>query len=372
MPFGGIGARGRSCRFARLPGRPELKSMPGEMHVQHPGQSGSTRRGLLIGGSAVALLASLYALTPRKGAEGPRARVRIAVPVVPHAGLVHIAAARGLFRDRGLDVALLPQTYGKAAVAELVRGNADLAVAADVPVVVEILKGAPLSIIASVANASNELAVLGSIDRGVRTPADLRGRKVGVTLGTSGEYFLWAFLVRHRIAPQAIELVDLPPSGLIDALSRGLVDAIAAWQPVRHAAELAFGDRVASFRAPDAYAQTYVLVGRQDYVRAQRPALGQVLRALLDADAFVEADPASAKRLLAGMLNLRPETFDPAWQDVTLEVEQQQAQLVTLEDVATWAMARRYAPSQPMPNFVSHLELSTMLAVSPERVTVVR
>jgi ABC-type nitrate/sulfonate/bicarbonate transport system substrate-binding protein len=343
------------------------------MHVKFPGQSGSTRRGLLIGGSAVALLASVYALAPRKDAGGGRrSSVRIAVPVVPHAGLVHIAAARGLFRDRGLDVTLLPQTYGKAAVAELVRGNADLAVAADVPVVVEILKGAPLSIIASVANASNELAVLGSIDRGVRSPADLRGRKVGVTLGTSGEYFLWAFLVRHRIAPQAIELVDLPPSGLIDALNRGLVDAIAAWQPVRHAAELAFGDRVASFRAPDAYAQTYVLVGRQDYVRAQRPALGRVLQALLDADAFVEADPASAKRLLAGILDLRPETIDPAWQDVTLEVEQQQAQLVTLEDVATWAMARHYAPNQPVPNFLSHLDLSTMLAVSPERVTVVR
>jgi len=330
------------------------------------------RRGLLIGGGAAALLASLHALTSCKGATEQRSSVRIAVPVVPHAGLVHIAAARGLFRDKGLDVTLLPRTYGKAAVAELVRGNADLAVAADVPIVVEMLKGAPLSIIASVANASNELAVLGRIDRGVRTPADLRGRRVGVTLGTSGEYFLWAFLVRHRIAPQSIELVDLPPGGLIDALRKGLVDAITAWQPVRHEAELDFADGVVSLRAPDAYAQTYVLVGLRDYVQAHRPALGQLLRALLAADAYVEADPDSAKHLLAGLLKQRPENFDPAWQDLTLEVEQQQAQLVTLEDVATWALARHYAPSQPIPNFVPHLELATMLSVSPERVTVVR
>jgi len=330
------------------------------------------RRGLLFGGGAAALLASLHALTACKGPPRERSSIRIAVPVVPHAGLIHIAAARGLFRERGLDVTLLPQTFGKAAVAELVRGNADLAVAADVPIVVEMLRGAPLSIIASVANASNELAVLGSIDRGVRTPDDLRGRKVGVTLGTSGEYFLWAFLVRHRISPQSIELVDLPPSGLIDALTRGHVDAITAWQPIRHQAELAFGDRIVSMSAPDAYAQTYVLVGRQSYVQAHRPALGEILRALLAADAYVDADPASAKHLLAGLLNLRYETVDPAWHDVTLEVEQQQAQLVTLEDVATWAMARHYVPSQPIPNFVPHLELATMLAVSPERVTVVR
>ena len=172
--------------------------------------------------------------------------------------------------------------------------------------------------------------------------------------------------------PAPIELVDLPPSGLIDALRRGVVDAITAWQPVRHEAELAFGDRVVSLRAPDAYAQTYVLVGRQDYVQAHRRPLGGLLKALLEADAFVDADPASARRLLAGVLQLPAETFDPAWHDLTLEVEQQQAQLVTLEDVATWAIARHYAPSQPLPNFFSHLELETMLAVSPDRVTVVR
>jgi len=343
------------------------------MQVQAPIPSRSMRRGILFGSGAAALLASLHALAPRgAAAEERKAGVRIAVPTVPHAGLIHIAAARDLFRRQGLDATLLAQSYGKAAVAELLRGHADLAVAADVPVVVEILKGAPLSIIASVANASNELAVLARIDRGIRTAADLRGRRVGVTLGTSGEYFLWAFLVRHRIAPQSVELVDLPPSGLIGALRDGKVDAITAWQPVRHEAELAFSDRVVSLRAPDSYAQTYVLVGRQDYVQSHRQVLAQVLRALLEADAFVDADPASARQLLAGVLKLTPETFDPAWQDVALDVEQQQAQLVTLEDVATWAMARHYAPSQPMPNFFLHLEIDTLLAVSPERVTVVR
>ena len=331
------------------------------------------RRRALVGGGAAALLGSLYACNRRSVApEAWKSNVRIAVPVVPHAGLIHIASARGFFRDRGLGATLLPQSYGKAALAELLRGRADFAVAADVPVVVEILKGAPLSIIASVANASDELAVLGRIDRGIRTAGDLRGRRVGVTLGTSGEYFLWAFLVRNRIAPQSLQLVDLPPARLIEALRHDLVDCIAAWQPVRHEAELAFGDGIVSLHAPDAYAQTYVLVAQQDYVVAHEQELRHVLQALLDAELFVNTHPESAKAVLAGLLQLSPETLDPSWHDVTLKVEQQQAQLVTLEDVASWAMARNYAPSQPVPNFVSHLALDTLLALSPERVTVVR
>jgi NitT/TauT family transport system substrate-binding protein len=344
------------------------------MQVRAPFLSASMRRRALVGGGgAAALLALLYAWGRRGAApEGPPSAVRVAVPVVPHAGLLLLASARGFFRDRRLEATLLPQSYGKAALAELLRGRADLAVAADVPVVVEMLKGAPLGIVASVANASNELAVLGRIDHGIRTPADLRGRRMGVTLGTSGEYFLWAFLVRHRIPPQAVELVDLPPSRLIESLRQGAVDGIAAWQPVRHEAELAFGDRIVSLGAPDAYAQAYVLVGRQDYVQAQAQALRRFVGALLDAEAFVDAHPASAKEALVGILKLSPETFEPSWREVALRVEQQQAQLVTLEDVATWAMARNYAPSQPMPNFVSHLALDTLLALSPGRVTVVR
>jgi len=291
---------------------------------------------------------------------------------VPHAGLIHLASARGLFHEQGVEATLLPQTHGKAALAELMAGRAELAVAADVPVVVEVLKGAPLSIVASVASASNELAVLGRIDRGIRNPDDLRGHRVGVTLGTSGEYFLWAFLVRHRIAPDLLQLVDLPPARLIESLRSGLVDAVAAWQPVRHEAELAFGDTVVALHAPDAYAQRFVLVGLREYVNAQQQGLRRLLHALMEAETFAHAEPRHAKDTLASLIRLAPAALDPSWQDMSFDVEQQQAQLVTLEDVATWAMARGYAPIQPMPNFLSHLALDALLAVGPERVTVVR
>lgn len=292
--------------------------------------------------------------------------------MVPHAGLLHLAAALGYFQDQGIDASLKREIHGKAALAELLQGGADLAVVADVPVVIEVLKGVPLTLVASVANAPTELAVLGRVDRGIRGPGDLAGKRVGVSLGTSGEYFLWAFLVRHRMAPEAPRLIDLPPAKLIEALKYGDVDAIAAWQPVRHAAELGFGDAIVSLTAPDAYAQRFVLVGQREYVHAHTQELRRLIRAMLVAENFVNTSPLRAKRVLADLFKLSPEILDPSWQDMTLEVEQQQAQLVTLEDVATWAMARGYAARQPLPNFLSHLDLDALYAVSPERVTVVR
>jgi ABC-type nitrate/sulfonate/bicarbonate transport system substrate-binding protein len=351
-----------------------LQVLDREVQVRAPIRTVLRRRGVLVGVGAAALLAALYGVSRRRAADPAPvpSTLRIATPLVPHTGLVHLASARGFFRDEGLQTTLLPQTHGKAALADLLRGRADLAVAADVPVVVEVLKGAPLSIVTSIASASNELAVLGRVDHGIRNPGDLRGRRIGVTLGTSGEYFLWAFLVRYRIAPQSLQLVDLPPSQLIESLRGGAVDAIAAWQPVRHDAEVAFGDAIVSLHAPDAYAQRFVLVGLREFVQTRQQELRRLLRALSEAEAFAHTDPQQAKAALMSLIRLSPAALDPSWQDMSFEIEQQQAQLVTLEDVANWAMARGYAPVQPMPNFLSHLSLDALLAVRPERVTVVR
>ncbi|MFG6455895.1 ABC transporter substrate-binding protein [Roseateles sp. BYS96W] len=327
----------------------------------------------MTGLAALAMFATWLGVSRRRTAQpSVTEKLSIALPQAPHAGLIHLAAAQGLFESHGLAVTVLAQTHGKAALAALLSGGADMAAAADVPVVIEVLKGAPLGIVAAVASASNELAVLARQDQRGVSPADLQGRRVGVTLGTSGEYFLWAFMVRHRLAPQSLTLVDLPPSELVGALRDGRVDAIAAWQPVRQEAELALGGAVASFTAPDAYAQNYVLAGRSDVLAGRGEALRRLMLALLDAERLVQAFPAKAKTLLAGRLKLGPDALEPAWQALELGVDQQQDQLITLEDIAGWAMARRYAPVQPMPNFLSHLSLDALQAVSPDRVTVVR
>jgi len=329
------------------------------------------RRSVWVIGAAA--LAALSSLTWRRPAEPARlVPLRIALPQVPHAGLLHIAAGREYFKAHGLGVTLLPQIHGKAALAELLAGRADVAAAADVPIVVEVLKGAPLGIATTLANAPDEMAVVARRDRGIHSSTDLQGRRVGVTFGTSGDYFLWAYMVRHRLAAQSLTLVDLPPNQLIEALGDGSVDAIAAWQPVRHGAESALGDAAASFAAPDAYAQTFNLVGSSDFLRSHGDVVHRVVLALLDAERYVRAEPLQAKRLLAARLGIEPYALDPAWQSISLELGQRQAQLVTLEDVSSWAMTRGYAPVQPVPNFLSHIYLDALMAATPERVTVVR
>ena len=316
--------------------------------------------------------ASGRARFPGQSPATPAGTLRIALALTPDAALLHIAAARGYFFDEGLAVTLAPVSHGKVALDLLAQGKADLASAADVPFVISVMKGERLGIAATVVSAPNEMAVVARRDRGITTPHDLSGKKVGVTFGTNGEYFLWAFLIRHKLAPDSVTLVDMSPGRMVGELAGGTVDAVATWEPVRSKAHTALGDNAQSFAAPDAYTATQVVVGRTEFLRTHPDAIARLVRALLKAEEFNRSDPREALRLVAAQLKLEPEALlESGWKDALLKVDLRQSQLVTLEDAGRWAMARGYADKGPVPNFLPHLYLDALLAVQPERVTVV-
>jgi NitT/TauT family transport system substrate-binding protein len=220
-------------------------------------------------------------------------------------------------------------------------------------------------------SVSTEMAIVARRDRGISVPAALTGKRVGATIGTSGDYYLWAFLIRHRLSPGDVELVDLPPGRLAQELASGSIDAAATWQPVRFQAETALGATGISFVEPKAYTVTHVVVGRTDFVRAEADVMRRLVRALLQAEAFVRSQPQQAAALASQLLNIDLPTLQRNWDELGFRVNLLQSQLVTLEDEARWAMTRGYIPPREVPNFVSHLYLDALLGEQPDRVTVV-
>jgi len=322
---------------------------------------------------ALVLTAAAYLLV-RNPPAAPLATVQklsIALPDVPHAALLHIAAEQGYFAAEGLDLTIVPVTHGKVAMERLRQGKVDLAAMADVVFLLSVIRGEPFEVAASVLSTSYEHAVVARRDRDIAAPRDLAGKKVGVSFGTSGEYFLWAFLIRHKLSAESVTLVDLPPDQIAPALAKGRIDATATWSPNLAEAQAALGENAVVFTEANVYTLSFLVGGHRDFLQAHSSAIERLLRALLKAEQFNREHPEEALNLVAKRLKVEGKALQPTWKRFNFRVDLKQSQLITLEDQASWAMARGYVAHGPVPNCLPHLYLDALLAVQPERVSVV-
>lgn len=326
-----------------------------------------------LAAAAVALAAMGYLLLRdlRAVPAAPVETLSIALPQSPHAALLHIAAEQGYFTEEGLAVKIVPVIHGKAALEHLRQGDADLGAMSDAVFLLAVMKGEALGTAGSMLDVANDNAVVARRDRNIGAPRDLAGKRIGVTFGTSGEYFLWAFLIRHKLAPEAVTLVNLPPGQIAKALAKGSIDATATWTPNLADAQAALGENAVVFTETSVYVLNFLLVGRRDFLQAHPRAIKNLLRALLKAEQFNRAHPEEALQLVARRLKVDVKAL-PTWNDFDFRVALRQSQLITLEDQARWAMARGHVASGPMPNLLPYLYFDALLAVQPDRVSVVR
>jgi NitT/TauT family transport system substrate-binding protein len=327
-----------------------------------------------LGVAVAAALALGYLGTQYKSSApaAPVEKLSIAMPIGPHAALLHIAAAKGYFAEEGLDVTVVPTIHGKAAIDLVVQGKADLGTAAEVVFALAVARGEALAIAANMFSSTKDMAVIARRDRGISAPRDLVGKKVGLSLGTAGEYFLWAFLIRHKLPPDSVTMVDMPPGEIPQALAKGTIDAASTWEPNVRNAQLALNDATATFYEPLAYTETFNVIGRSDFLKGNSKAIEKLVRAILKAEQFNRSRPEEALNVVAERLKIDVASMRSTWNNFNFEVDLRQSQLITLEDEARWAMARGYFEKGPIPNYLPHLYLDALLAVRPERVTVVR
>jgi NitT/TauT family transport system substrate-binding protein len=299
-------------------------------------------------------------------------KLTIALPVLPQSGLMHIASAKGYFAAAGLDVTLAPVSHGKVGLDLVLQGKVDLTVAAEVPFTILATKGEPLSIVLNMLEMPDGHGVVARRDRGIAAAADLAGKKIAVTFGTSGEYNLWAFAIRRRLNPASLTLVDVAPGGIAQAIARGTVDAVVTWNPLSFDAQDALGANALVLPDDNGYAQLNVVVGQSAFLAAHPGRIAKLARALLEAEAFSRSQPEEALRMVSAWTGTGIEVLRPVWKEARFRINLRQSHLILLEDEARWAMASGHAPAGPMPNFLPHLYLDALLAARPDRVSVIR
>jgi len=232
-------------------------------------------------------------------------------------GACRYCAGTGIFplRRTGSNSGLL--FIRKAALDEVLEGKADLAIAAETPIMFAIMKGQKISIIATIQSSNKNAAIVARKDRSISTLSDLKGKKIGVNLGTNGEFFMDSFLAIHGMARQDITVVDLKPAEIPEALVRGDIDAVSAWSPFLGQAQKELGDKGVTFYDQDIYTETSNLAATQESIRKNPARVRKVLLALLKAEEFVMHHPDEAQKIVAEFRQMKQDLLGELWPNNT-------------------------------------------------------
>lgn len=319
------------------------------------------------------IAAVLWSGRTSRPAPGPLVDVTIAANTL-YAGScpIFVAQERGYFAAEGVNVTLQPHTSGKAALDATLEGKASLSVSADIPIMFAAMREQPVTVIATIFATEADYEIVGRRDRGVATPASLRGKRIGVTLGTSGHFVLDAFLNRQKLSPQDVTAVDLKPEDIGPALQRGDIDAAATWEPHVSAMKKALGPSAVAFAATGIYDATSSLSGTRDYVVGRQDIVQKVLRALVRGGRFCKEESDAAREVTARFMGVDAAELTDPWAAYRFGVVLDQSLLLAFEDEARWAIKNGLSGGRTeMPNYLNNLHLDGLLAVMPHAVTVI-
>jgi sulfonate transport system substrate-binding protein len=299
-------------------------------------------------------------------------KLTIAYSTTTDAFLAEVPQSQGYYQEEGLDVTMHKHSYGKPALQEVLDGKADIATVAETPIMFSILNGEKISIIATIQTGRKDNAIVARKNKGILAPGDLRGKTIAVTLGTTSDFFLDAFLSVRGISKKSVTLVNMKPEELQDALESGSVDAVSAFTPWSLYIQKKLGDTAIAFFDGEIYTWTFNIVAKQEFILNNPEKIKKMLRAIIKAEKFVAQNPLAAQKMVADYTRMDISFVREIWDDMKFGVSLDQSLILALEDESRWAIKNRLTSARKIPNYLDFIYFDGLNSIKPEAVRILR
>jgi ABC-type nitrate/sulfonate/bicarbonate transport system substrate-binding protein len=228
----------------------------------------------------------------------------------------------------------------------------------DTTAVIALSHNAPLTIITSHGSGEHRhRIVVGEASR-IGEVVDLAGKRIGVKKGTSTYGGFLAFLAYHHLTPEELQIIDMRPAEMPEALAAGSVDAFVASEPTPSLAELQGARELATLGGLGNTYPILILV-RNSLLEQDPENLRRFMRALRNAEMFVRDHPEQAAAIIAEATGLPADVVRRAMQRHTYAVNLDYAVLASLRQTAEFLRTEgiiRQAPKFENTTTVEHLQ----------------
>lgn len=283
--------------------------------------------------------------------------------------LVYIAEDQNFFAQNGLNVIIRDYTSGMEAVNALFNGEVDLAATAEFPLVKAALNQEKVSAIVSI-DKSQLQDLIGRKDRGIVNVSDLKGKRIGVTLGTIAQFYIGRFFTLHGINSLDVTLVNVNPPEFADAMTNGSVDAIIIWQPYANSIENALGSNAAIWPVQSSQTTYIVEVAKNDWIALHPDIVRRYVNALAQAEDYFVQHPAQVESMMQRRLNYTDAYMAAVWDKNQFSLSLDQSLVTAMEDEGRWMINNNLTSAKKIPDFQDYLYTKGLEEVKPGSVNI--
>ncbi|MBN9089063.1 MAG: NrtA/SsuA/CpmA family ABC transporter substrate-binding protein [Reyranella sp.] len=324
------------------------------------------RRTLLAKGAASAALASvsLGAVSRNAGAQ-TLTKMTIATGVDPAFSQFYVAKEGGLFEKNGLDVTINTGPSGSAMVPFLVNNQVNAAYGSDLAGVINHQVDQNIVAVADGTYLSKWLNVVG---RNVDSVEGLKGKKVGIAMGTGSEIF-WRRVVEKRgYKVSDFTMVNVEAPEMLAATERGDIDGFAVWEPwPTRTLQAVKGTKILQ-TAEGIYNNINFVYMNRGWIDQNRATAEKFMRALIEANDLIGKDRPAAIKMVSKFLKMPPELTTELMPKVEYDMDWQPRSIDSIQ-VAEKQLADQKKLKAPL-DYAKYCYMDLVKAVRPENIKV--
>lgn len=300
----------------------------------------------------------------------PNQTLTIAESQNPAFALIYIAEDQGYFQEENLNINFNKFIQGRDALQNVLDGQADLATVFETPVVHKILEGQDIAIFTSLQSSTQSSGIIAKKDSGILKPQDLKGKKIGVSLGTGSEFALSQFLLFNNIESDSITPVNLTLDKFQESLLTDQVDALSAPEPRLTAFQQELKDTAVTFPV-QGYSGFSVVAGLKSLPKEKGASIQRFINALVKAEHFIQNNEAKSKEIVVKRLDgiHSAQSITESWGKFDFGLKIDNIMLTILAQEASWAKEQRNYKST-ITNFEGYFIPEYLDKAKPDDVTI--
>ena len=182
-------------------------------------------------------------------------------------------------------------------------GQQDIGLLGDTPAIIAKSAGINTRIFGLTSSGPKSLAVIVPAKSGIRTPKDLKGKKVAVVKGSYAHHLLVLILQKGGLTTSDIQFINLSQADIVTSIQNGDIDAAAVWEPVITKLENQGTARVLA-DGSGIKKGILVIIATNDIVTKKQEQAKAFLKAYQRGAQFIKTNPGEAARLISGDVNL--------------------------------------------------------------------